>query len=241
MFTTIDSLSNIMGGLPSGDITTTGTIRTVNELRITPADDGFTVTGILKEIEGSMTTPMGAMPVEATTGTSVEFTVSASGPAPDDMAETVPAPGMASQADILGSSRAVAGLILLPGRVVRMGETWTDTSHVKPEIEGMEMELTIIANGTYEGDTVVDGRTLNVLRLVNETRSKASGTVQGMDMTQDMTINTSGTVLWDSALHIPVLQDQLSDTQTDMTMLQTDMTMRMTARARSITTAQPQG
>jgi hypothetical protein len=56
-----------------------------------------------------------------------------------------------------------------------------------------------------------------------------------------MTINTRGTVLWDSALHIPVLQDQLSDTQTDMTMPQTGMTMRMTARARSITTAQPQG
>lgn len=241
LFTTVDSIENTMSGLPTGAMTTRGALQSTSELRFSAGPDGIGVTATLKKMSGAMSTPMGSMPMDAGEGQPLELTIAATGPDPDAMGTV---PGMAgvgsSPGEVIGAARAVSGLIRVPGRALALGEMWTDTVHATPEEDGMTMDLTVVTRGTYASDTVVDGRTLNVLRITSELTSKASGNVQGMDVTQDMQATTDELVLWDSALHIPVFRDGVTRTSMDMLMPLNAMTMKMSGRTRSITSAQPQ-
>src|SRR5690606_4991690 len=92
---------------------------------------------------------------------------------------------------------------VLPGRALSIGESWADTVRMSPEdaqlMEGFSVEMLIATRGTYTGDTIVDGRVLNILRITAEMKAKSSGTLQGMELAQDMTTTSEMTVLWDSA------------------------------------------
>lgn len=242
-FTTVDTLESTTSGFPMGDMKTTGTIHSVSELRFTPVDDGFAVTATLRELSGVMNTPMGSMPLSIDDGVAVELTMGTTGPDPEDMPASfsaTPAPG-ASAAEMMGPARAVAGIIGLPGRELRLGESWADTVHMSPTVEGMTMEMTIVTHGTYAADTIVDGRTLNVLRISGEMTTKATGSMQGTEINQDMTSTSDDTVLWDSARHIPLFRRGVSEMRSESLLPQQGMTIRMSATTRSVTTAEPQG
>jgi len=160
----------------------------------------------------------------------------------DELVEDPSAAG-ASPADRLGAARVFSGLLILPGRELAPGESWTETTSMTPEVEGMRAEVTTITRGTYAADTIVDGTTLNVLRIVVEMRMKMSGFVQGMATTQNMTSTSDEQVLWDSARHYVAsrvgsgtFRGETVVTDPGMTMV----TMVMTGATRSITTAHVQ-
>lgn len=241
LFTTTDSMTNTVSGLPTGDMTTTGTMRSVSQLQFMPSDSGLTVIATLKELEGVTKTPMGDMPISMAEGEPIEIHITATGPDPEQVAGDVPAAGMgASMEDVLGPARAVAGLLILPGRELRMGETWVDTMRATPEIhEGLTIDITVVSRGTYQSDSMLGDRHVNVLRISTETTTKMSGPVQGMEMNQDMTSAAEETVLWDSARHIPLHRDGVTTMTMDSHMVQYGMTITMTTRSRSITAADP--
>ena len=241
VFTTTDSMTNTMSGLPTGDMSTTGTIRSVSELRFTPSDSGVTVLATLKELEGVTKTPMGDVPISMGEGEPIEIHVSDTGPDPEQLAGDVPAAGMgASMEETLGPARAIVGLMVLPGRELRIGETWTDTMRISPEIqEGLTIDITVVSRGTYAADSMLGDRSVNVLRISTETTTKMNGPVQGMEMAQDMTSTAEETVLWDSGRHIPLHRDGVTRLTIESHMAQYGITMTMTSRARSITTASP--
>lgn len=101
--------------------------------------------------------------------------------------------------------------------------------------------MVVVTHGTYTGDTVLDGRLLNVLRISTEMTLRMHGTLQGMNMTQDMTTSTDERVLWDSSIHLPVSKDATGTFRSELSFSQQGMTMVTTGSTRSITTAQPQG
>jgi hypothetical protein len=242
-FTTVDTLETTTSGFPMGDMKTTGTVRSVSEVRFTPVDDGYAVAATLRELSGVMNTPMGSMPLSIDDGLSIDLTMGATGLDPEDMPASLsamPAPG-ASAGEMMGPARAVAGIVGLPGRELRLGESWADTVHLSPTVEGLTMEMKIVTHGTYAADTVVDGRTLNVLRISGVMTMKATGSMQGMDINQDMTTTSDDTVLWDSARHIPMVRTGASEMTSESLLPQQGMTLRMSATTRSVTTAEPQG
>lgn len=242
LFTTVDSIESTTSGLPTGALTSRGALQSTSELRFASRDGKIVVTATLKGMSGALSSPMGSMPMNAGEGTPIEITFDGMGPDPETLGIGPGMTGMGgSPVEMIASTRTVAGLIRLPGRELSLGQTWTDTLSFSPEVEGMTMNITAVIDGTYESDSVVDGRTLNVLRITSELTSKSTGNVQGMDVTQDMKSTTHELVLWDSALHSVVFRDGVSRTNMDMFMPLNAMTMKMTGRRRSITTAQPQG
>jgi len=225
-------------------MTTTGTIRTVDELRFAAGGDGVVVTAVVKQMSGEMASPMGTLPLSVEERPPVEFTLGPKGPVPIDRSGAsfqVPGTG-ADVVDALTSRMAMARLVGLPGRALSAGEGWADTVRLAPEdpqpLEGFELEMLVAIRGTYARDTVVDGRTLNVLRIVTGVTTKGSGTIQGMDATQDMTSTSEATVLWDSELHIPVFTDAVVEMRAESVVSGLGVPIRMDGRSRSITSAE---
>jgi hypothetical protein len=241
-YVTIDSSQVTMSGLPMGDMTTTSFSRAVSELRFTPVEDGFDVTAVLKELQGSRGTPMGSMPISATNVPSSTIRITAAGPDPVAVAEADAGLGTSSAVgatpgNTTGSAKARSGLLALPGRELALGETWTDTVRLTPELEDVTAEIVVVTHGTYAADTVVNGRTLNVLRITNETNMTMTGTMRGMKMTQHATTASEERVLWDSSQHYPTSRDAAGRIRTEMTVVELGMTTMMTGTTRSITTA----
>jgi hypothetical protein len=236
-YVSVDSITNTMSGLPTGDMTTTTFIRAVSALSFTAATDGFDVTGVVRELEGLTETPMGNMPVSASDASPVTARITATGPAPDAVAEAPPGAGL-SPGEAMGSAKAFAGLISLPRRQVALGESWADTVSMTPELDGTESHMQLITHGTYAADTVVDGRTLNVLEITSEMTMTMTGVMQGMNTSVRSTVNTEGRVLWDSGRHYVVSSDSSSTLRTETAMSDMGITMVMNGAIRSIITAE---
>lgn len=240
VYTTIDSLESTVSGLPTGDMTSSGYMTSTNEIRFTVADTGIAVRAMLRSLTGEMSTPMGSMPVDVGESTPVEFVMTATGPDLEQLPTGMATSSMNNPMAAMGDARAASGLLMLPGRALAIGETWTDTTTMTPdpeEVEGLTVEMTIVTRGTYTGDTAVAGRTLNVLMITTEMKVDASGTVQNMEIAQTTNMNSEEKVLWDSARHVAVHRDATATTTGDAFMPQMAMTMRTEARTRSITTS----
>jgi hypothetical protein len=240
-FTTVDSLHNTISGLPMADMKMSGTMHATNELRFVPVENGFAVTATLLQMSGAMTTPMGSVPLDASDITLDDFTIGVRGP--DNMAA---GPGAvpnanASPADLMGTSRAMSGLIRVPGRELRIGESWGDTLHVPQTVEELTVEMTFVSRGTYASDSIVAGRILNVLRITSEVTLEMTGAAHGMTIGHSMHMTTEETVLWDSARHIPLYRDAVTQTRSEAFTPQQDMPLHTVGRLRSIATAEPQG
>jgi hypothetical protein len=144
-----------------------------------------------------------------------EFTIGAKGPGEN----LLDLDGMDAQNAMsagLGQAASASVLLLLPGREVSIGESWTDTLTQSGTLSGLDIAATSIVRGTYAGDTTVAGRQYNVLRYTTATEMKASGTTQGMDVEQSMTGERAETVLWDSSRRTLFMRRHT--TSMDMTM-----------------------
>lgn len=235
VLTSVDSISSTMSGMPMGDLTSSGTVRTVTELRFRSGEGGTILTATLKELDGSMETPMGTVPMTSGEVEPVEARLAVTGLNPEEIMEGQAAAALSSP-DAISSQRALSALLVVPGRQLKLGESWTDTTTMSPTVEGLDMAMTVITRGTYEADTVVDGRPLNVLRITSDMTTKTSGTVQGMDVSQDMTAKSQSRVLWDSARHMAVHNDATTETRMESFMAQQGVTLTMTGRTRTIVT-----
>lgn len=242
-YVTIDSMSMTMSGTPMGDMTTTTFVHSVNELTFAAAEGSPTVTAVLVELRGTSTSPMGNMPITAGNVPALTIRLTEKGPDPQDVAaKMAPSPDGFSPGDVMGSAKAGSGLLTLPGRELTPGETWSDTVMMKmsPVSEGLKSETVIVTHGTYSGDTVQDGRTLNVLNIRTEMTIKMNGTVRGMAMTQQTTMNTDERILWDSTRHYSPSRDAAGEVRTEVSMTDQGMTLVTTGRTRTITTEQPE-
>jgi hypothetical protein len=237
-YVTIDSSQATVSGLPMGDMTTTSFIRAVSELSFAPVEGGFDVTAVLKELHGSTGTPMGSVPISATNVPPVTVRITEAGPDPEAVAGiATPTALGAAPGNMIGSTKALASLLALPGRELALGETWTDTVRMTPELEGVAAEVVTVTHGVYAADTVVNGRTLNVLRITSESNMTMTNTMEGMNIAQHLTMTTEARVLWDSSQHHPTSRDATARLRTETTMVERGMTMVMTGTTRSIATA----
>lgn len=239
VFATLDTIESSITGLPTGDMTTSGVLESRSELRFTVSGDSIRAAARLLSLSGSMNTPMGNVPMTLGEMPPTEFMIGPAGPQQDEIAEQTAAASMGSSPEqLLGTTRAFAGLVSLPARIVQVGETWSDTVTAAPDVvPGMSAEMTVIVHGTYTGDTIADGVTLNRIALTTEMKMNMAGNVNGMDMTQTMTTESEESVLWDSARRTLVHRDVTSRTTTDISMPQA--AMRVEGRGRSITTLAP--
>ncbi len=88
--------------------------------------------------------------------------------------------------------------VRLPARSVRPGATWTDTIASEESCgEGLTTKLQNIARSTYARDTVVAGRTFNVITSEAERTLEVSGTTQGVEIIQKLKGTANGLTLWD--------------------------------------------
>lgn len=237
VFVTIDSMSSTTSGLPTGDMSTSGHVRTTSSLAFSTAGDQHSVTARLHELSGSISTPMGAMPLNMRDVDPLELALTEKGPDPEELyRKQVTNLSGSSPESLIGAQRALAGLLNLPGRVLQIGETWADTVQLSSTIEGLSFDMEVVLHGTYEKDTTVAGRTLNVLRLSTDMTMNSSGVVQGMNMTQDMTSAGEDTILWDSELRIPVWRQGTAEVNMTTNMPDAGMSLVMNSTTRSHTT-----
>src|SRR5690606_7214774 len=119
VYTTIDSLESTVSGLPTGDMTSTGHMTAVSEIRFDVTGEGINVRAMLRNVTGEMSTPMGSMPVDIGESAPLEFVMDATGPSIDQLPT-----GMATSASAqnpmaaMGDARAAGGLLMLPGRAL---------------------------------------------------------------------------------------------------------------------------
>lgn len=233
-YASVDSVHNEMTGMGPG-MTISGVLRTVVDVRFATRGDTLFAQSALRQMTGSMSTPMGDMPIDLAAMEPMELRLGPEGPDWEEVLAVLSDTDTGSDMmAAMGPARATAALIQLPGRVVELGETWTDTVDLRSKRAEAETSGFLILNGTYVSDTTVAGRTLNVLRITTTSESAMSaespmGRVSGRSKE-----TSEETVLWDSQLHMIVGRDAVtqSEGETDMP---TGGTMQMKSRGRSIT------
>jgi hypothetical protein len=166
------------------------TMRSRLEMQLTPTDSGLLARFTTHErTSSSGRTPRVPPPSEQI--------LSARGPAIDRLSDN-------EMDNIFGAGV----LLILPGRVVQQGESWADTLRLAgpPALGGSDMHM--VVHGSYERDTVVDGRTLNVLRIrTNMTGEWTLSPVPDVRVTSTVSAGLDELVLWDSARHVMVVRD----------------------------------
>jgi hypothetical protein len=215
-YTSTDSINVVIGGLPTGNMTTTGYTNTSVDVAFTPAGDSVRLRSQVTAIGGQMETPMGVMPVEVPLPEPTEMMIG-----PKGMRLDPDFGGMSerSMQDLMGMAQNSAlPLVALPGRALERGESWTDTLRTKGDVGELNIDMQVIVRGTYARDTVVDGRTLNVIAYDNTMTMKSSGTYQGMAVEQAMEVTSDEAVLWDSARHHVVSRTATSVMKMDTTL-----------------------
>jgi len=170
----------------------------------------------------------------------IRFHIGPTGPGPGTLMGEPLAPGSTTGEEAMAKMRVASGLFPLPGRQVRLGESWSDTSSRSDTVQGMKVDKQQKTSGTYVADTVIDGRTLNILRVIIESASTTSGTHQGTDVTQTTTEKTEELVLWDSARHIPVSRRSIIHIDMTTEIRQMNVTTRYIATSRNIITGEAQ-
>lgn len=101
----------------------------------------------------------------------------------------------------MGGDNLFADFFLrLPNRVVRPGESWTDTISAVTEEEGARSENTTIVVSTFRGDTTVAGRTLWIIDATKTASVLVEGNMQGMNMRNELTGTVTEHALWDPNL-----------------------------------------
>jgi hypothetical protein len=102
--------------------------------------------------------------------------------------------------DVTGPDALVRPLFVqLPGRAVVAGDVWVDTILSAETGLDSETQARTILTTTLQGDTLVAGRELLVLRTRAENRIEVRGRSGGAAFRQLLTGETVGTVLWDPA------------------------------------------
>jgi hypothetical protein len=172
-------------------------------LDLVPASDGLRATVRITTLQGHATNSMGP---SITLGSAdlpgpAELSVSRRG-----VVEIVQEPQLtANLRRILGPNDLYRRLFVrLPGRDIARGVEWADTISVSEQNEGLASSTTTVLRSVWARDTVVAGRTLNVITSRATNVVRIAGTTDGVEIEQNLTGEGTGVTLWDPSRRIIV-------------------------------------
>jgi hypothetical protein len=180
------------------------------ELAFEPADGGLRATARWVDFEGRLASPQGAVDADES-GIEGPFVLSVD---ERGRVELVDAPRLTD------AFRQVAGgpgimaqalFIRLPGRAVEPGAAWVDTVRVTEEGEGLTSTFEAVVTSTWAGDTIVDGRTLRVIRRAGALSLGVHGVSQGIEIRQSLTGESAGVALWDPERRLLVTREESAE------------------------------
>lgn len=188
--------------------------RSVVDMSFAPSDAGVRVTATWRELEATVTNPMGPaerMNLEDVDG-SLVFDMDRRG-----AATLVSGPSLRGiAANMWSNADVVHGFFpRLPGGPPAPGMTWTDTISFEEEEEAGPLVARSILTYTVAGDTVVDGRSLLKVDLAGDVSRTQEGVTSGMSFVQDLAGTLRGHFLWDlgaGALHSQVTLMEVAGT-----------------------------
>lgn len=174
-----------------------------SELELTPAADGLRATVRVLSVTGGATNSQGSgVTVDpADTPGPAQLAVSSTGEV-----TIVRKPEFASELQRIVAPAELYRVFFLrlPGRDVARGVAWTDTVAVSDSNQGLDSETTSIVTSVWERDTVVAGRTLNVITSRITTTASASGMADNVEIGQRMQGESTALTLWDPERHVIV-------------------------------------
>lgn len=107
--------------------------------------------------------------------------------------------------DVAGPESLVRPLFVhLPARPAGPGDQWVDTVTTVEQGQETRTRAVSVITTTLAGDTLVDGRSLLLLRTRAENEIEVTGRSGGVAVRQHLTGVTTGTVIWDDRLHLLV-------------------------------------
>ena len=95
-------------------------------------------------------------------------------------------------------------IVRLPAGPVARGATWTDTVTASDDNAGVRSAVTDVVTATWARDTVVAGRTLNVLTHSTQRTLEIAGTSEGVEIAQKLAGTATGWTLWDPERNLVV-------------------------------------
>lgn len=238
VFTAVDTLDATITGLPTGESKLTTITQWVSDMQFASGDSGIAVTAALKSFSGTMRSAVGDLQMNSPAVDPIRFQIGVTGAAPGALAGPDATALSAAPEETLAKSRVLAGLYALPGRTIPRGESWSDSARTSQNVGGMQVDNATITHGTYLADSVVDGRTLNVLRVISESTTTTTGTHQGMEVTQKTIGKVEEFVLWDSTRHIPVSRNVVSHIESETALKQMNVTMKTVGTSRTYITGE---
>lgn len=96
----------------------------------------------------------------------------------------------------------------LPGRSIRLGQTWKDTIEWEETTEEALISVREIISGQYIRDTVVMGRTLNVLHTQAEQEIQTNGLNEHMEVRRNLRGDAARRLLWDPVRRIVIASEE---------------------------------
>ncbi|HEY0303843.1 MAG TPA: hypothetical protein VGC44_02675 [Longimicrobiales bacterium] len=88
--------------------------------------------------------------------------------------------------------------VRLPAGPIQRGATWTDTVTASDDNSGVKSTVNDVVTSTWARDTVVAGRTLNVLTHSTQRTMEISGSSEGVQIAQKLSGTATGYTLWDA-------------------------------------------
>ncbi|MGH7468535.1 MAG: hypothetical protein ACRENP_11295 [Longimicrobiales bacterium] len=190
------SVSDIQAG-PAGAIRVSTGMRGTAEMKFEPNGSNQKVTITFPQFSGSFSNSAGGGVVNATQ-TDIRGPLIL-------MVTQRGAVTLDSRPEVTQAFRSVAGadnefrrlFVRLPARLVRPGATWTDSIPGEETNEGLTTRHNSVVRSTYVRDTVLAGRTLNVISSESDRTLQVTGTTQGVEIVQRLRGTSNTVTLWD--------------------------------------------
>ena len=124
---------------------------------------------------------------------------------------SLPTASRAAQAVGVGASFFRRFTLRLPGIMARPGASWTDTVTVNEETGGTRAAVRDIVHSTWVRDTIIGGRTLNLITHTTQRTLDITGTSEGVEIAQHLTGTATGVTLWDAQRSVIVERTETTD------------------------------
>ena len=102
-------------------------------------------------------------------------------------------------------------VVRLPAGRVQRGASWTDTVSASDNNAGVRSAVHDVVTATWARDTVVAGRTLNVLTHSAQRTLEIAGTSEGVEIAQKLSGTATGYTLWDPQRNLIVERYENTD------------------------------
>jgi hypothetical protein len=102
-------------------------------------------------------------------------------------------------------------VVRLPPQPVQRGASWTDTVSATDESGGIRSSVRDIVTATWARDTVVAGKTLNLITHATQRTLEIAGSSDGVEIAQKLNGTASGYTLWDGQRNVVVERFERTD------------------------------